>query len=110
MEKHQTTPEHKYLAEIVQLTRAVFELIRRTPQENKGQLELAKVAAAKLGSIVDRYEEKLHPDLGQDLVEYVMLKLEDDGTDPSGWVNMYERDTDRMLRELEIEYGLNSSE
>lgn len=85
MERHNPNQELDHLVDTVRLARAVFELAKQTPISKTGQLELIRDVALNLGSVLDGHRSRVHLDLGQEIHEYVLLKL--DGEKCAEWMN-----------------------
>lgn len=93
--------EVEYCVSVTQLIRAFFELAKYIPTNQKQELALAKSIALVTTHIIKDLKDYINPDFGADLLEYVVLKFEDDGTDPTGWVKGYQGILEEQLTETE---------
>lgn len=105
MKQQKTTQEIDFPAQTVRVVRGIFDMAKDLSVDEKERLNHLREAALDFAPIIDDQATVLHHDLAHNLTEYILLKIEDDGTDPSGWVRMYERDTQKILAHLEEELG-----
>jgi|GEM_PF-4474500 len=79
------------------IAKAIFELtkISRSPEQLEGVLALA----SKLANLVDHNESRLNADLGQNLVEFVLLTIDDvtARAEQSGDAKRYQKNIEHLL-------------
>ncbi|WP_433194335.1 hypothetical protein ACQP1G_37100 [Nocardia sp. CA-107356] len=108
-EQHPSTPNeeveeacgcnYRHALHLVKLARSILTLTKQTSVKEKGQLKLIKEVALDLSAALEDYSDCLHSDIGITFIEHIEFKIEDDGTDPTGWTKGYEEQVEEMLAE-----------
>lgn len=86
---------------LIELAKIIYSLA--TTAHDKNMLMSLKSIALGAARLFDDAEDVLHPDLGTNLLEYVLLRLDDANAQqpPSGSTLQYEKVVKTMLKEIE---------
>lgn len=98
--------------QLAALARAIYELAKA--ETDKERLGCLKDLASDAATLFDEAELELHPDLGLDLVEFVMLNIDDakegrDANNASATTTEYGRVVGSMLDEIDRRISSSNS-